>query len=267
MMVRDGLFPRKDAGRVAVKDNHLTVVLGGARSGKSAWAEELARRAAEAGQQDGTALPVTYVATSMVDDEEMARRIAAHRQRRPASWKTVEAPTGLPATIRDVGQAGGVILVDCLTVYVSNLLLHATAPAADEGAAGEGGTPTGADAGEGPAAKTAAMAAEGGAETDEQTLPEHRERAAHRLVRDEVEAFVEACRSVPARIIVVTNEVGEGVVPAYPLGRLFRDAAGWANQRVAQAADDVYVLFAGIPVEVKRLSAAAADGSERWGGG
>lgn len=218
-------------GFPAVKGNYLAVVLGGARSGKSAWAEELARRAAERGRRDGEALPVTYVATATVDDEEMARRVEAHRRRRPAPWRTVEAPFGLAETIRDVGRARGVILVDCLTVYVSNVLLQA------------GGTGAG-----------------------ESVLPEHRERTVHQHVLGEVEAFVEACRSVPAHVIVVTNEVGEGVVPAYPLGRLFRDVAGRANQMIARAADDVYVLFAGIPVEVKRLSAAAADRLQHRGG-
>jgi len=218
-------------GFPAVKGNHLAVVLGGARSGKSAWAEELARRAAERGRRDGEALPVTYVATATVDDEEMARRVEAHRRRRPASWRTVEAPFGLAETIRDVGRARGVILVDCLTVYVSNVLLQA------------GGTGAG-----------------------ESVLSEHRERTVHQHVLGEVEAFVEACRNVPAHVIVVTNEVGEGVVPAYPLGRLFRDVAGRANQMIARAADDVYVLFAGIPVEVKRLSAVAADRLQHRGG-
>lgn len=190
-------------------------VLGGARSGKSSWAEELAARLAGETSGGGTGR-VVYVATARVEDEEMAERVRHHRARRPSHWRTVEAPIGLAQAVWEAGRAGVVVLIDCLTFYLSNLLLAAQP---GEEAAAPDGTPDAA------------------------------------RMRAEIQAIAEACRRVPASVVMVSNEVGEGIVPAYPLGRTFRDWAGWANQEMARAADEVYVLFAGIPVEVKSLSA------------
>jgi adenosylcobinamide kinase / adenosylcobinamide-phosphate guanylyltransferase len=166
----------------------LTLVLGGARSGKSRYAEHLASRYAE----------VTYLATGQVTDAEMAERIARHRADRPVHWRTVEE--GFHPAEAVAGDRG-LILLDCVSFLVTNHLLR------DEAGC-----------------EAAVMA--------------------------ELEAL---CR-LEADVIAVSNEVGMGVVPEYPLGRLFRDVLGRANQYLAARAGRVFVCWAGIPVDVKRLA-------------
>ena len=177
-------------------DNTLTFILGGARSGKSRFAQHLAARR---GQQ------VTFVATAEAGDEEMRLRIEDHRRARPEHWLTLEAPNGVAEATRSATREAEVVLVDCLSLFVSNLLL----------AAGD----------------------------DLQ--------AAAQSIEQEVEALLSAAAAGPAGVIIVSNEVGLGVVPAYPLGRVYRDLLGWANARVARAADEVYWMVAGMPIEVK----------------
>lgn len=180
----------------------LILILGGARSGKSSHAEALAR---ELGGED-----VLYVATAEPCDEEMRRRVEAHRARRPTRWRTLEAPLRAGERIEALereGRGARVVLVDCLTLLASNALLAA-----------------GADA-----------------------PPERAEEA----VSAELDALLAAsCRS-PAAWILVSNEVGLGVVPAYALGRVYRDALGRANQRCAAAASRVLFMVAGLPMTVK----------------
>jgi adenosyl cobinamide kinase/adenosyl cobinamide phosphate guanylyltransferase len=173
----------------------VTLVTGGARSGKSRFAQE---RAHAAGGAD-----VTFIATAVVTDAEMESRIARHRIDRPAAWCTIEAPLDAANALNVA--ASPVVLLDCLTLLVSNALL--------------------AHAAEGEEAATAAAA-----------------RA--------VEALLEAAAGRDGQLIVVTNEVGWGVVPEHALARWFRDAAGDANQRVARAAEEVYLLVAGVPVRI-----------------
>jgi adenosylcobinamide kinase/adenosylcobinamide-phosphate guanylyltransferase len=182
-----------------------TIVLftGGARSGKSTRAEQYAARLAQ---------PVTYIATAESGDDEMRARIAQHRQRRPTSWATIEAPLRVAAALAEV-PAGTVALLDCLALLVSNLLLaHEADPA--------------------PAVDSA------------------------------VAALLRVAGERELTLIVVTNEVGSGIVPAYPLGRVYRDLLGWANQRVAAAAAEAYLVVCGIPVELKALEAAWARGTQ-----
>jgi adenosylcobinamide kinase / adenosylcobinamide-phosphate guanylyltransferase len=176
----------------------LTLILGGARSGKSSYAEQLA---AETG---GTVL---YVATAQAWDAEMATRIAAHQAQRPAGWQTLEAPCAVGAAIGAADKAADVVLVDCMTLLANNVLI-----ALPE------------DAGEVQA--TAALMAE-------------------------VDSLLAAYAAGDASWLVVSNEVGLGIVPAYPLGRLYRDALGRANQRLAAAADRVIFMVAGLPMVVK----------------
>jgi adenosylcobinamide kinase/adenosylcobinamide-phosphate guanylyltransferase len=183
----------------------LLLVLGGARSGKSAYAQRLAQKL---GEDD-----VLFVATAEAWDEDMAQRIARHQQERPAAWRTLETP-------RQVGQAialhrhdTAVVLVDCLTLLVSNTLLHCGASPA-------------------PAAAEAA-------------------------VQEEVTAFLQLCQTSAATCIVVSNEVGLGLVPDNPLGRLYRDLLGKANQTLAARAEAVYFMVAGLPVDVKALASSA----------
>ncbi len=179
----------------------LYLVLGGARSGKSRFAEELAKA------QGG---PVTYIATAEAGDAEMARRIAAHRKRRPADWVTLEEPYSVAPLLAERGKEPGVIILDCLTLLVSNLLLREEDCGDEE-------------------------------EVTQRVLAAGEELAA-------------VARESRADVIVVSNEVGLGLVPPYPQGRLFRDVAGWANQIVAEKADEVFLLVAGIPLPLKGCS-------------
>jgi adenosylcobinamide kinase/adenosylcobinamide-phosphate guanylyltransferase len=176
----------------------LTLVLGGARSGKSVFAERLAR---EGGR-------VLFAASAEAKDDDMARRIAAHRARRPASWDTLEAPIDLASELAEAADGYDTVLLDCLTVWVANLLLRR---------------------GPGP-----------GAEAEAAT-------AGRELLR----AYEEGS----AAWIVVSNEVGLGVVPPTELGRDYRDALGRVNQLVAQRADRVYLTVAGLATELKALGA------------
>jgi adenosylcobinamide kinase/adenosylcobinamide-phosphate guanylyltransferase len=179
----------------------LILITGGARSGKSDYAQSLA---ATLGGDD-----VLFVATAEPGDAEMARRIEAHRQARPSTWRTVEAA-------RQVGQAIGnaepakVVVVDCLTLLVSNGLLSLGDDPALESAEAE--------------------------------------------IEREVQGLLEAVRRVSGPVIVVTNEVGLGLVPLSPLGRLYRDLLGRANATLAREAEQVFLLVSGIPLELKSLS-------------
>lgn len=181
----------------------LTLILGGARSGKSTLAERLA---AESGR------PVTYVATAQALDGEMAARITAHRQKRPAHWQTLELPLGVGRYLLEQPPQPGLVLLDCLTLLVSNALLHA-------------------------------------AGFDEQ--PD--EAAATALVTSEIEQLLGAIQRSPADWIVVSNEVGLGLVPPYPLGRLYRDLLGWANQQMAMKAGQTLFMVAGLAMRLAPL--------------
>jgi adenosylcobinamide kinase/adenosylcobinamide-phosphate guanylyltransferase len=168
----------------------VTLVLGGVRSGKSRWAQELAAKVAR----------VAYVATAQPLDVEMAEKIRRHREERPSHWQTFEEPLELGQVIAEHAPAFDVMLIDCLTVFVANL--------------------------------------QGASETDPRTV----ERC--------IEDFLNALRG-SASLVLVSNEVGSGVVPPYPAGRRFRDALGELNQRVAAIADNVVLLVAGLPLVLK----------------
>jgi adenosylcobinamide kinase/adenosylcobinamide-phosphate guanylyltransferase len=173
---------------------------GGARSGKSAAAERYA------GLRDA---PVIYVATAAAGDEEMRARIAQHRARRPAGWGTLEVTGQTGAALRALAP-GTVVLLDCLTLLVSNILLA------------------------------------------------HQEEP-DQAVEREIEDLLAAARERALTLIVVTSEVGMGVVPEHPQGRRYRDLLGRAAQRVAAAAQEVYLVVAGIAVELRCLQAAWAQ--------
>jgi len=175
----------------------LTLILGGARSGKSTFAERIAY---ERGQH------VAYIATAQALDEEMKDRILAHQGNRPTDWLTLEIPKNVGKALEDNPPEADLVLLDCLTLLVTNVLLE-TSGSPDEINEGE----------------------------------------AKSLVKGEIEALLTAIQSSPAEWIVVSNEVGMGLVPPYPLGRAFRDLLGWANQQLAAAADDVTLMIAGIP--------------------
>jgi adenosylcobinamide kinase/adenosylcobinamide-phosphate guanylyltransferase len=207
----------------------LILVTGGARSGKSTYAERLAAQLAE--PHDGR---VTYIATSEAYDEEMVQRVSAHQSSRPASWTTVECPVEVPAAVRAASAgspaASPVILLDCVTLWVTNLLFS--------GGAFGGSAPP-----------------EDGYNYDKDLLPPAEERAAAARVTAGVADLLAALAETGVTLIAVSNEVGLGVVPEYPLARLYRDQLGWANQRLARDADGVYFLVSGYALDVKALAA------------
>jgi adenosylcobinamide kinase/adenosylcobinamide-phosphate guanylyltransferase len=188
----------------------LILILGGARSGKSAYAEALAASVA----RERTVL---YVATATASDEEMRERIVAHQANRPPRWRTVEAPLDPAGALeRELTlNPAPVALLDCITLLAANLLL--------DGAPHEGEVD----------------AAAGAARLDHA-----------------IDALLALYERSQFTLIVVSNEVGMGVVPPYPLGRAYRDNLGRANARLARAADATLLLIAGIPVEVSALSGA-----------
>ena len=167
-----------------------TLILGGARSGKSALAERWARAFGHA---------VTYIATARSGDDEMAARIAHHRARRPAAWACVETPIELAATLARHAAADRCLLVDCLTLWLSNLLIDA------EGTAFE------------------------------------RER----------KALLDTLPGLPGEILMVSNEVGSGVVPMGELSRRFVDEAGRLHQALAERCGRVVFVAAGLPLALK----------------
>ena len=168
----------------------VTLVLGGAASGKSRFAQQLAER------QPGSLL---YVATALAGDDEMAERIARHRQARGERWRTLEAPLDLTVVV-PAATGHSAVLVECVTLWLTNLLL----------------------AGESPAA-----------------------------VWPAVEVFLKVLAGLPAPLILVSNEVGQGIVPEHALARTFRDLAGQVNQRLAARADSVWLVTAGLPLQLK----------------
>ncbi|MEN6564705.1 MAG: bifunctional adenosylcobinamide kinase/adenosylcobinamide-phosphate guanylyltransferase [Veillonellales bacterium] len=179
----------------------IVLITGGARSGKSTFAE---RYAASQGKA------ISYIATAQVLDDEMRNRVALHRQRRPAAWQTYEAPFAANEAVLQAGKHADVILFDCLTLYISNLLLAAE------------GLPTAA--------------------------------ARCEQVLSQIDQLADSASSCGAMVIIVTNEVGMGIVPDNALAREYRDIAGWANQKIASRADEVYLVISGLAVEIKQLS-------------
>ena len=199
----------------------LTLVLGGARSGKSTYAEALAGQLGER---------VLYVATAEPLDGEMQARVVAHQARRPQAWTTLEAPLDAAAALRGTSESAGVevVLLDCLTLLVSNILLAAAAS---------------------------------------EDLPEPDATEVRSRVEAEIDALLAAYRELGMHLVIVSNEVGLGLVPPYPLGRTYRDCLGWANQALAQAADRVILMVAGLPLDLKALSLAWLPGEPDAGEG
>lgn len=176
----------------------IIFVTGGARSGKSTFAEAYVRKHAPGG--------ALYVATAEAHDEEMQERIRLHQEDREKahySWETAECPRQLPAFLSSC--EGKTVLVDCLTIWLSNELL----------------------------------ALEQEADCDER-------------LNQAIQELVDAASEYSGTLVFVSNEVGSGVVPAYKLGRVFRDAAGRLNQQIAKRAEEVYLVTAGIPMELKK---------------
>ena len=174
------------------KHHSVTLVLGGVRSGKSRYAQQLGERANR----------VVFIATAEVRaDREMQAKIERHQSDRPDHWTTVEEPVGLGRAIDSAPLDTQLILVDCLTLFAANLLER----------------------------------------FGEQSTADH----------EEVKALCDSLSSARCPVVLVSNEVGSGVVPAYTLGRRFRDLTGEINQRIAAQADNVLFMIAGLPLTLK----------------
>ena len=181
-----------------------TLIIGGARSGKSNYAQELALKCPQ---------PVLFVATAEANDEEMRQRIEEHKKVRPSTWRTLEVTTHVGNQIRrEIGEMQTVI-VDCVTLLVNNIFSRYFNSSMELGDA----------------------------------APVEKEVIA------EISELVDCISQVDASFIIVTNEVGLGIVPAISMSRLYRDLLGRANQILAQHTDEVYLMVAGLPVKIKPM--------------
>ena len=189
----------------------LVLILGGARSGKSTFAERLA---ATSGRS------VSFIATATAGDDEMRERIARHQSSRPAHWRTIEEPLDIAEAVRRSSEESDVLLLDCLTLWLGNLLVKVS----------QGNDEDGENA---VALQTALIDA----------------------ALDGIEQLLTVVDALPEQktLLVVSNEVGLGIVPAYLQGRVYRDVLGIVNQRVAQSTNRVYLMIAGLAVDIKRL--------------
>lgn len=173
------------------------LVLGGARGGKSQFAQDLAR---------GFSEKVLFVATAQAYDDEMYARIEDHKISRPGTWRTLESPKAIGEEIKDNLGHAEVVVIDCITMLIANLL-------------GEGWDVEG------------------------------REKD----VVEEINSLIKCVNELQATFIIISNEVGLGIVPENKLARYYRDFLGKANQLLARRADEVYLVIAGLPVEIKRI--------------
>lgn len=169
------------------------LILGGARSGKSRLAQD---RASQMQQ------PVTYIATARVYDDEMAARVAKHKLDRPDAWQVLEVPEALPEQLSQLSGSGQTVLVDCLTLWVTNLLMQDIA-----------------------------------------------------TLQQGIDNLCSTVSSFEGELILVSNEVGWGVVPMGELSRQFQDHAGLLHQRLGEIVDQVTLTVAGLPLEIKQAEA------------
>ncbi len=172
-------------------DQRVIFVTGGCRSGKSQFALDYANRHFH---------KKLYLATCEPLDEEMVRRIEHHKLRRGSDWQTVEEPIKIAEAIKQHGKDMEVILLDCMTLWFSNLLMR---------------------------------------------------KKEDREIMNELDKLIDAIRQAQSSFVIVSNEVGMGLVPGEPLGRRFRDLSGMANQKIAEAADRVVFMVSGIPIFMK----------------
>lgn len=168
--------------------SHKILVLGGAKSGKSAFAETLCTRF------DGQKI---YLATAQSHDDEMTQRINEHQARRDATWQTINVPLDLVSALADHNQPEKIILLDCLTLWISNLMMN------------------------------------------------------ERNFDEALSALLAQIKTMQATLIIVSNEVGHGIVPDNKMARLFRDQSGIAHQKIAALCDQAYFLTAGLPQKLK----------------
>lgn len=203
---------------------NLIVITGGARSGKSKFAEQLARE---------SNLDVAYVATMprIADDEELCYKIEKHRQQRPQTWTTYEAERSIHQTLTALPKGPGVCIIDCLSLYVSNMMLSAIPL-------------NGSEAQEPPI--------KGDKQSFENPVSPTVLSRLDREIDGSIDQLITSIRNRPdLTFIIVTNEVGWSVVPDNKAARVYKDLLGEANQKMAQAADTVYLACAGLKVKLK----------------
>ena len=176
----------------------LTLILGGARSGKSSYAQSLAEE---------TRKSVTFLATAQALDDEMTARIQKHRAERPSDWETLEIPLGISSHVRQIKTE--VVILDCITLLVSNSLMQFVKDDL----------------------------------VDEAPFTQ--------ALQKEVDELIANIHRGKQEWIIISNEVGLGLVPPYQMGRVYRDLLGWANQQLARTADKVIFMVAGIPTVIK----------------
>ncbi len=179
--------------------NNIQLVLGGARSGKSRFAEQAAKE---------SGLDVVYIATATIYDDEMQQRIDRHINDRPSHWLTVEEPLQLAQVLQQYSRVDNCILVDCLTLWLSNVLM---------------------------------------AEQDQQQADPQGVKSFEIYKKD----LLEILARLPGQVILVSNEVGQGIVPMGELSRRFVDEAGWLHQDIARIAQTVTLVVAGLPLQLK----------------
>jgi len=178
------------------------LIIGGARSGKSHFAQELALKLGK---------PVLFVATAVAGDEEMQNRIEKHQNARPAAWNTLEVTTHIGSQISQKIGGAEVVIIDCITLLVNNIFSQ--------------------------------YSHQTGKRTDASLIEQKLDA--------EISELVECINHIDASFIIVTNEVGMGLVPANKVGRLYRDLLGRANQLLAEHADEIYLMVAGLPMQIK----------------
>ena len=177
---------------------NMTLILGGARSGKSSYAQNLAEE---------TGKSVTFLATAQALDDEMSARIQKHRAERPAHWATLEIPLDIATHVRQIRS--DIVILDCITLLVSNLLMQFV----------------------------------------QQNLVD--EALFLSSLQKEMNELLSGLRTIDQHWLIISNEVGLGLVPEYQMGRVYRDGLGWANQKLAREAEKIVFMVAGIPMIVK----------------
>lgn len=178
--------------------SEITLILGGARSGKSAYAQKLAEASGKS---------VTFLATAEAFDDEMIARIQKHKSERPKHWQTLEITRDISPHIKEIKSE--VVILDCITLLLSNLMMQFV--------------------------------------KDDLVHDLHFTKA----MEDEINQLIPAIRESKRDWIIISNEVGLGLVPPYQMGRVYRDGLGWANQVLVKEADSVLLMVAGIPMVVK----------------
>jgi adenosylcobinamide kinase/adenosylcobinamide-phosphate guanylyltransferase len=178
------------------------LVTGGARSGKSRFALELAQKTGGA---------VLFVATAVAGDREMQERIEKHREERPPEWRVLEATSDIGRRIEQAISGAGVVIIDCITMLINSIF----------------------------------------SQYSDQEFEEINASLLEQKVVVEINKIIERMKEPDAMFIIVTNEVGLGLVPDNRMGRLYRDSLGRANQLLAEYVDEVYLMVSGIPVKIK----------------